>query len=296
MIVLRLSVVVAICSGLVGRAWADESPTFERDVRPIFKTYCLGCHGAGEKLEGDLDLRLKRFAARGGISGPAIEPGEPDASYLLMRIQDGEMPPGEKKVPPEQVAVIERWIAGGAVTLREEPDSLPPGIDITPEERAFWAFQPIRRTGAAILQARGSRPDADRRLHRGEAPRAWALVRPGGRPPHPHPPRQRRPDGTAAHPRGDRRLPRRPGARRLRADDRPPARLAALRRALGAALARRRRLCRLRRQRQRGHAEALRVQVSRLRHPGLQRATCRSIGSSSSNWPATSWSRVPGRT
>src|SRR5262249_33092243 len=31
--------------------------------------------------------------------------------------------------------------------LRDEPESLPPGIDITPEERAFWAFQPIRRTG-----------------------------------------------------------------------------------------------------------------------------------------------------
>jgi hypothetical protein len=29
--------------------------------------------------------------------------------------------------------------------LREEPEQLPPGIDITPEERGFWAFQPLRR-------------------------------------------------------------------------------------------------------------------------------------------------------
>ncbi len=145
MTVLRMSVVVAVCGSLAGRAWADERPTFEGDVRPIFKAYCLGCHGAGDKVEGDLDLRLKRFAERGGISGPAIEPRDPEASYLLMRLEDGEMPPGEKKVPPEQVALIEQWIAGGAVTLREEPDSLPPGIDITPEERAFWAFQPIQR-------------------------------------------------------------------------------------------------------------------------------------------------------
>ena len=41
--------------------------------------------------------------------------------------------------------MIERWIAAGARTLRDEPESLPPGIDITPEERAYWAFQPIRR-------------------------------------------------------------------------------------------------------------------------------------------------------
>src|SRR5262249_2830602 len=45
----------------------------------------------------------------------------------------------------DQVAVLERWIAAGAPTTRGEPESLPPGIDITPEERAFWAFQPVRR-------------------------------------------------------------------------------------------------------------------------------------------------------
>jgi hypothetical protein len=60
-------------------------------------------------------------------------------------MKSGEMPPSEKKVPPEQIALIERWIVSGAATLRDEPEQLPPGIDITPEERAFWAFQPIRR-------------------------------------------------------------------------------------------------------------------------------------------------------
>src|SRR5262249_3419586 len=71
--------------------------------------------------------------------------GKPEESVLLDRVRDGEMPPGEKKVLPAQVAIIERWIAQGARTLRDEPESLPPGIDITPEERSFWAFQPVRR-------------------------------------------------------------------------------------------------------------------------------------------------------
>jgi hypothetical protein len=26
---------------------AAEEPTFEKDVRPILKVYCLDCHGAG---------------------------------------------------------------------------------------------------------------------------------------------------------------------------------------------------------------------------------------------------------
>jgi len=125
-----------------------ERLTFERDVRPILKAYCLDCHGADEDRKGKLDLRLKRLAERGGVGGPAIVAGNPDESPLLDRLKSGEMPPGEKKVPAEQIALIERWIAEGAATLRPEPENLPAGVDITPEERAFWAYQPVRRLPA----------------------------------------------------------------------------------------------------------------------------------------------------
>lgn len=136
--------VLATQAGLAA-AGAEPSPVFERDVRPIFKAYCLDCHGGGPQLKGKLDLRLRRFAVRGGENGPALTPGRPEESELLERVREGEMPPGEKKVPADQIAVLERWIATGAPASRDEPESLPPGIDITPEERAFWAFQPIRR-------------------------------------------------------------------------------------------------------------------------------------------------------
>ncbi|WP_152050275.1 PSD1 and planctomycete cytochrome C domain-containing protein [Tautonia marina] len=123
----------------------SERLTFEHDIRPILKAYCLDCHGGEEELKGGLDLRLKRFAEAGGRSGTALFPGFPDESLLLIRMQDAEMPPGEVKVPPESIALIEQWIAAGAPTDREEPESIPPGIGITAEERSYWAFQPIRR-------------------------------------------------------------------------------------------------------------------------------------------------------
>ena len=140
-----LSVVAILGLAMGARADDRESTTFERNVRPILKAYCLDCHGGGAELKAKLDLRLARTAIRGGKGGPALVPGKPGESVLVDRIREGEMPPTEKKVPPAQVAVIERWIAQGARALRDEPASLPPGIDITPEERAFWAFQPIRR-------------------------------------------------------------------------------------------------------------------------------------------------------
>jgi hypothetical protein len=120
-----------------------EPLSFERHVRPILKAYCLDCHGGSENLAGNLDLRLKRFAERGGDSGAAFVAGNAAESLLLQRVQADEMPPGEKKVPREQVALLERWIAAGA-KAGAEPDKLPPGIPITAEERAYWAYQPLQ--------------------------------------------------------------------------------------------------------------------------------------------------------
>src|SRR5215831_11971839 len=82
--------IVATHAGLAARA--DQPPTFERDVRPIFKAYCLDCHGGGEKLEGNLDLRLGRLAVKGGDGGAAIVPGKPAESLLVERLKAGEMP------------------------------------------------------------------------------------------------------------------------------------------------------------------------------------------------------------
>ncbi|MGE0760270.1 MAG: PSD1 and planctomycete cytochrome C domain-containing protein [Pirellulaceae bacterium] len=121
------------------------SVAFESHIRPIFRTYCLDCHGGEQEIEGGLDLRLRRLLVKGGESGPAIEPGRAADSLLLQRVRDGDMPPRDKKPSADEVALIAAWIEVGAPTLREEPAEIGEGIGITPEDRAFWAFQPIRR-------------------------------------------------------------------------------------------------------------------------------------------------------
>jgi hypothetical protein len=136
--------VLGLVLALAPAARTEEKLNFEQHIRPILKTYCLDCHGGGEKVKGKLDLRLRRFAARGGVSGPALVAGDPGASLLVERLKAGEMPPGEKKVPADKIALIERWIAAGAPALRQEPEKLPPGIDITPQERAYWFYQPLK--------------------------------------------------------------------------------------------------------------------------------------------------------
>jgi hypothetical protein len=139
---------------VVGAASAADTPgsgggeasaiTFEDDVRPLLKVHCLDCHGATDEIEGGLDLRLVRLMQSGGDSGPALVPGDADASLLLQRVREGEMPPGEKKMSAAEQATITRWIMAGSPTKRQEPEAIAPGLGITPEERSFWAFQPVR--------------------------------------------------------------------------------------------------------------------------------------------------------
>ncbi|WP_218933521.1 PSD1 and planctomycete cytochrome C domain-containing protein [Rubripirellula lacrimiformis] len=130
---------VLICES----GWAADSRYFETEIRPILREYCFDCHGAVEELEGGLDLRLVHFMISGGDSGPTVVPGDPDASLLIQRVRDGDMPPGDARVADEKIAVLEAWIRSGAATLRDEPEQLEPGIPITEEERNYWAYQPI---------------------------------------------------------------------------------------------------------------------------------------------------------
>jgi len=144
--------------GLLGSAstvYAEGGPTlsFEADVRPILKAYCLDGHGGDEKLEGKLDLRLAKFAIRGGETGTALVPGDVEKSPLIARMVAGEMPPSEKKVPAEKIEVVKAWVLQGAKTLREEPEQLPAGIDITPEERSYWFFQPLVQPAPPAVSA-----------------------------------------------------------------------------------------------------------------------------------------------
>ena len=124
--------------------FATAPPSFEKDIRPILKAHCFDCHGEGEKLNGGLDLRLRRLMLKGGEDGPVIVPGKPDKSLLFNLVHSGEMPKRGKKLTREEVELLRRWIAAGAKTLRAEPAEIAKGINITEEERAFWSFQPIR--------------------------------------------------------------------------------------------------------------------------------------------------------
>jgi hypothetical protein len=111
----RLALLVA-CSCLASAAAA--SPSFEREVAPILRTYCAGCHN---DRDAEAEFSVERYATllRGGAGeGPALVPGDPAASVLIRRIAStdaDQMPPAdEPQLPPAERATLEAWIAAGA--------------------------------------------------------------------------------------------------------------------------------------------------------------------------------------
>jgi cytochrome b subunit of formate dehydrogenase/mono/diheme cytochrome c family protein len=90
-------------------------------VEPMLTAKCGACHGASAL--GGLDLSTYEGALAGGVSGPAVVPGEPDTSYLLIVQQAGGHP---GQLSDSEIQTILAWIEAGA------PESLA-GAE-TPEE------------------------------------------------------------------------------------------------------------------------------------------------------------------
>ncbi len=125
-------------------------------VRPVLAKNCFSCH-TNSKL-GGLDLSTRETLLKGGKSGPAVVPGDPSQGLLMkaIRFEDSKlkMPMGGAKLSPVEIAAIETWIKDGA-TWPDSPKPAAKGYVITPEQKAFWSFQPIRKpTPPAVKNAR----------------------------------------------------------------------------------------------------------------------------------------------
>ena len=85
----------------------EQIDFFEKKIRPVLAEACFKCHSTtGEKVKGGLVLDSRASVLKGGDSGPAITPGDPDKSLLIQanryKDEDMEMPP-KKPLSPEQV-------------------------------------------------------------------------------------------------------------------------------------------------------------------------------------------------
>ncbi|MFA6545640.1 MAG: PSD1 and planctomycete cytochrome C domain-containing protein, partial [Limisphaerales bacterium] len=134
---------------------------YEQAVKPLLAERCFECHGhEAKKFKGGLALDSSAAIFKGGDSGPAVVPGNVDASLIIKAVRytdpDLRMPPKNKKLSAEQIATLEKWVKlgapvpdGGAQTARRGK--------ITDEDRQWWAFVPVRKP---VVPTTGNRQPA----------------------------------------------------------------------------------------------------------------------------------------
>lgn len=123
--------IACVALGAVFAAQTPEKVDFQRDVQPIFRQQCYGCHGPTQQMNG-FRLDRRRDAMRGGTIA-VIGPGNSDGSRLYQRLSGnrfGQQMPPTGALRAEQVDVIKRWIDQGA----EWPDTASGDIAIVPTE------------------------------------------------------------------------------------------------------------------------------------------------------------------
>ena len=90
---------------------------FAHQVGPILKEYCGKCH-IGDKKKGGFSLNTREDLVKGGESGKTLFPGKPEMGDFLGRLSSGDeqirMPPDGKRVPPEKIEILKKWILEGA--------------------------------------------------------------------------------------------------------------------------------------------------------------------------------------
>ena len=127
----------------------EQIEYFEKSVRPVLVQNCQPCHNTKAKASG-LDLSSAAGFMAGGAGGALVTAGHPETSRLakVVGYEDSLKMPPMGKLKQEQIESLNNWIKMGAPWpgAKEAGAVLPPAPkkEFTAEQKAFWAFQPVR--------------------------------------------------------------------------------------------------------------------------------------------------------
>ncbi|MFO1497325.1 MAG: PSD1 and planctomycete cytochrome C domain-containing protein [Verrucomicrobiota bacterium] len=124
---------------------AADMVFFDQKIRPILEQRCFECHShqAG-KMKNGLTLDSREGWFKGGDSGPALMPGDPDNSLLIRAVRytdrDLHMPPKER-LSEDEIASLVEWVRRGAPDPRVQ--AAPVAAPTAPQE--WWSLRRLSR-------------------------------------------------------------------------------------------------------------------------------------------------------
>ena len=157
-----IAAVLAFWSAFVTAA-EPQRVNFSRDVLPILSDNCFACHGPDQSnRKADLRLDTKEGALR--TENPIIVPGKSSDSDLLSRITSTDpaevMPPpkSNRKLKPEQVETLKRWIDEGAAWGKHWAYEAPKRPEPPVVKASAWPKNPVDRFILQRLEREGLQP------------------------------------------------------------------------------------------------------------------------------------------
>ena len=122
----RFAFILAMCFAATA---CGAEVSFQRDVWPVFKRHCAGCHG-GQKNKGRLRLDDVASLLKGGKTGLLFVAGKPDDSLLITQVSGDkpDMPENEAPLSPAKVKLLRDWIAQGAKIDGAPISQVPPVV------------------------------------------------------------------------------------------------------------------------------------------------------------------------
>jgi hypothetical protein len=89
---------------------------FRRDIQPLLREYCIGCHGPSQQING-LRLDRRSSAFKVGTGGTNLAPGNSTGSRVYLKLignQYGAQMPPTGALRTDQIKLIKDWIDQGA--------------------------------------------------------------------------------------------------------------------------------------------------------------------------------------
>ena len=145
---------------------SSEARFFRERIHPALKR-CQSCHDDALKYYG-LSLETRESLLYGGLDGPVLVPGEPEASRLYRkaaRLEPHFMPSGPVMLSDQEIKDLYQWIKRGALWPDPEADrrvreretqvaQLRPFEikEFTSDDRAWWAFRPPVRPPVPVVK------------------------------------------------------------------------------------------------------------------------------------------------
>jgi len=158
---------------------AQTAQVSDKEIVPVLQR-CFQCHGQSLQM-AKLDLRTREGMLKGGEKGPAVVPGDAEASLLYKRVSGQQQPimpmPPVPALNAKELALLKDWINQGAKwSSTSEPAAIPTPVaaasasygngykekQFTDQDRQWWAFQkPVRFPVPTVSDARWTRNPID---------------------------------------------------------------------------------------------------------------------------------------